>query len=159
MKRLKARTLEVQTISGDLLLADTACDRVLAKSVSGDLQFGGPLAKAGRYEFNTHSGDVRLAVQGSIGLRDHRPTASAASSAPTFQLVGPQGDAAPTPAGDDDRQHGPRRQELRGTFGDGSALVVVQTFSGDVLVTGGAARKAPGRRTRRSRRTKTGTRT
>ena len=58
----------MQTISGDLSLTDTACERVLAKSVSGDVQFGGPLAKAGRYEFSTHSGDVRLSLQGSVGF-------------------------------------------------------------------------------------------
>ena len=82
VRRLKARTLEVQTISGDLLLTDTACERVQAKTVSGDLQFGGPLAKAGRYEFNSHSGDVRLSLQGTVGFEITAST-SAVTSDPT----------------------------------------------------------------------------
>jgi DUF4097 and DUF4098 domain-containing protein YvlB len=134
-KRLKARSLELQTVSGDVLLTDTICDRVLAKSVSGDVHFGGPFAKAGRYEFNTHSGDVRVAVQGGAGFEI---TANSFSGDLRSDLpLAGRGNAAAEPAGDDGRHHGPRRQELRGTFGDGSALVTVQTFSGDVLVTGG----------------------
>ena len=82
VRRLKARTLEVQTISGDLSLTDAVCDRVQAKTMSGDLQFGGPLAKAGRYEFNSHSGDVRLSLQGPSGSRS-RPAPSAVTSDPT----------------------------------------------------------------------------
>jgi hypothetical protein len=51
-------------------------------------------------------------------------------------LSGRQGDALPT--GDDDEGHHPgmRRSELRGTYGDGSALLIVQTFSGDLVVGG-----------------------
>ena len=131
--------LEVQTISGDLLLTETTCDRVQAKTVSGDLQFGGPLAKAGRYEFNSHSGDVRLSLHGTVGFEITASTFSGDLRS-DLQLSG-RGDAAAVPAGDDDRRHGPQRQELRGTFGDGSAVVMVQTFSGDLIVTGTGAKK------------------
>lgn len=153
VKRLKAHTLEVQTISGDLLLADTVCDRVLAKSVSGDLQFSGPLAKTGRYEFNTHSGDVRLAVQGSIGFELTANTFSGELRS-DLQLAGRGGDSSAVAAGDGNRHHGPRRQELRGTFGDGSALMVVQTFSGDVLVTSGAADRRNGQKDKEKQKDK-----
>jgi DUF4097 and DUF4098 domain-containing protein YvlB len=140
VRRLKARTLEVQTISGDLSLTETVCDRVQAKTVSGDLQFAGPLAKAGRYEFNSHSGDVRLSVHGTVGFEITASTFSGDLRS-DLQLSGRDTNAAAVPAGDDDRRHGPgrhgpRRQELRGTFGDGSAIVMVQTFSGDLVVTG-----------------------
>jgi DUF4097 and DUF4098 domain-containing protein YvlB len=141
VRRLKARTLEVQTISGDLSLTDAVCDRVQAKTISGDLQFGGPLAKAGRYEFNSHSGDVRLSLQGTVGFEITASTFSGDLRS-DLQLSGRGGSPAAVPAGDDDddddRGHGPRRQDLRGTFGDGSAIVMVQTFSGDLVVTGTA---------------------
>jgi DUF4097 and DUF4098 domain-containing protein YvlB len=141
VRRLKARTLEVQTISGDLSLTDTACERVQAKTVSGDLQFGGPLAKAGRYEFNSHSGDVRLSLQGTVGFEITASTFSGDLRS-DLQLSGRGGSAAAVPAADDDdRGHGPRRQDLRGTFGDGSAIIMVQTFSGDLVVTGGGTKK------------------
>ena len=137
--RVKARTLEAQTISGDLTLADTQCDRLQAKSVSGDMRFGGPLAKGGRYEFNTHSGDVRLSLAGSTGfeLTANSFSGELRSDVP---LTGRQGDAVPT-GDDDDGHHGMRRSELRGTYGDGSALVVVQTFSGDLVVGGPGGEK------------------
>jgi DUF4097 and DUF4098 domain-containing protein YvlB len=136
VRRLKARTLEVQTISGDLSLTETVCDRVQAKTISGDLQFGGPLAKAGRYEFNSHSGDVRLSLQGAVGFEITASTFSGDLRS-DLQLSGRGGSAAAVPAADeDDRGHGPRRQDLRGTFGDGSAIIMVQTFSGDLVVTG-----------------------
>jgi hypothetical protein len=139
VRRLKARTLEVQTISGDLSLTDAVCDRVQAKTISGDLQFGGPLAKAGRYEFNSHSGDVRLSLQGAVGFEITASTFSGDLRS-DLQLSGRGSSPATLPAGDDDDDggHGPRRQDLRGTFGDGSAIVMVQTFSGDLVVTGGA---------------------
>ena len=143
VRRLKARTLEVQTISGDLSLTETFCDRVQAKTVSGDLQFGGPLAKAGRYEFNSHSGDVRLSLQGTVGFEITANTFSGELRS-DLQLSGRGGNPAAVPARDDEDdeddhgRHGPRKQELRGTFGDGSAIVVVHTFSGDLVVTGGA---------------------
>jgi DUF4097 and DUF4098 domain-containing protein YvlB len=137
--RVKARTLEAQTISGDLTLADTECDRLQAKSVSGDMRFGGPLAKGGRYEFNTHSGDVRLSLAGSTGfeLTANSFSGELRSDVP---LSGRQGDAVPT-GDDDDGHHGMRQTELRGTYGDGSALVVVQTFSGDLVVGGPGGEK------------------
>jgi DUF4097 and DUF4098 domain-containing protein YvlB len=142
--RVKARTLEAQTISGDLTLIDTHCDRLQAKSVSGDMRFGGPLAKGGRYEFNTHSGDVRLSLAGSTGfeLTANSFSGELRSDVP---LSGRQGDAVPT--GDDDEDDdghhpGMRRSELRGTYGDGSALVVVQTFSGDLVVGGPGGEKS-----------------
>jgi DUF4097 and DUF4098 domain-containing protein YvlB len=137
--RVKARTLEAQTISGDLTLVDTQCDRLQLKSVSGDMRFGGPLAKGGRYEFTTHSGDVRLSLAGSTGfeLTANSFSGELRSDVP---LSGRQGDAVPT-GDDDDGHHGMRRSELRGTYGDGSALVVVQTFSGDLVVGGPGGEK------------------
>jgi hypothetical protein len=143
VKRLKARNLEVQTISGDLSLVDAACERVQAKSISGDVRFGGPLVKTGRYEFNSHSGDVRLSFHGPTGFEI---TASSFSGDLRSDLALSGGDTGAVPAADRERRHGPRRQELRGTYGDGSAVVVVQTFSGDLVVTGAAVEKAAGQK-------------
>jgi DUF4097 and DUF4098 domain-containing protein YvlB len=138
VRRLKARTLEVQTISGDLSLADTVCERVQAKSLSGDVHFGGPLAQGGRYEFNTHSGDVRLSLAGATGF-DLSANSFSGDLRSELPLAG-RGDAVP--AHSERAPDGPHHQELRGTFGDGSAVVVIKTFSGDLLVTGagGAAK-------------------
>ena len=68
VKGVKTRTLELATISGDLVLVNIACDRAQVRTVSGATEFGGPLVKVGRYEFTSHSGDVRLTLSGAQGF-------------------------------------------------------------------------------------------
>jgi DUF4097 and DUF4098 domain-containing protein YvlB len=124
-KGLKARSVELNTISGDLVLVNTACDRAQVRTVSGTLEFLGPLAKGGRYEFTSHAGDVRLKLAGSPGFELTAKTFSGDvhSDLPLVLGTGEQGPA-----------YGPEKRAVRGTFGDGSALVIVKTFSGSVIV-------------------------
>ena len=68
VKGVKTRTLELATISGDLVLVNIACDRAQVRSVSGTMEFAGPLVKNGRYEFTSHAGDVRLTLAGTQGF-------------------------------------------------------------------------------------------
>ena len=63
-KGLKARGLTLGTVSGDVTLTDAACERLSVKSVSGSVEYSGTLAKSGRYDVNSHSGTVRLALAG-----------------------------------------------------------------------------------------------
>ncbi len=105
VKGVKTRTLELATISGDLVLVNIACDRAQVRSVSGTMEFAGPLVKNGRYEFTSHAGDVHSDLPLTLSPTD-----------PTL------------PPG------APERRDVRGTFGDGSALVIVKTFSGSVAV-------------------------
>jgi len=127
VKGVKTRALELATISGDLVLVDIACDRAQVRSVSGTMEFGGPLAKNGRYEFTSHAGDVRLTLASTQGFELAAKTFSGAvhSDLPLITL------------GLTDRTLPPgaqERRDVRGTFGDGSALVIVKTFSGSVAV-------------------------
>ena len=46
-ERLKARGIDLKTVSGDVRLTDVACDRLGAQSTSGDLEYTGTLAKGG----------------------------------------------------------------------------------------------------------------
>ena len=68
LKAVKARGLDFNTISGDVTLADVACDRLGARSVSGNIEYSGALAKNGRYDVNSHSGNVRLTLAEAIGF-------------------------------------------------------------------------------------------
>jgi DUF4097 and DUF4098 domain-containing protein YvlB len=128
-RRVKARSMDVQSVSGDVALRDVTCERAQVKSVSGDVEYDGAFAKGGRYEFTSHSGDLRVAVGGGAGFEI---TANSFSGDVRSELPGF------TPATDDDDR--PGRHEVRATIGDGSAVVIVKTFSGDLLVTGPGAK-------------------
>ena len=69
---LKVRALEAGSVSGDVRLSGMQVERVEAKSVSGNIEFDAPLAKGGRYEFTSHSGNVRLVLVGQHRLRARR---------------------------------------------------------------------------------------
>ena len=89
------------------------------KSMSGDVDYSGPLARGGRYELQTHSGSTRLTVTGSVGFDLQASTFSGQIHLePPLQLQG----ASLT------------RRSARGTVGDGGASVVATTFSGDVVI-------------------------
>lgn len=122
--RVKAPSCDVGSVSGDLGLHEFACERAVVRSVSGNVGYGGPLARGGRYEFKSHSGDVRLALDGKTGfvLEARTYSGSLRSELPlsTRSSTGEEG--------------GSSRRTLHGVVGDGSAEVSVTTFSGDVTV-------------------------
>jgi DUF4097 and DUF4098 domain-containing protein YvlB len=126
VKGVKTRTLELATISGDLVLVNIACDRAQVRSVSGAMEFGGPLVKNGRYEFTSHAGDVRLMLASSQGFELAAKTFSGVVHSDLPLTLGPTDPNLPPGA--------PERRDVRGTFGDGSALVIVKTFSGSVAL-------------------------
>src|SRR5262249_61920786 len=59
-KGLKARSLTIGTVSGDVSLIDVTCERLGAKSVSGGVEDSGATVKNGRSDNNAHSGAIRL---------------------------------------------------------------------------------------------------
>lgn len=123
---LKARSIELATISGDLLMANTTCERARVRTVSGTLDFLGPLLKGGRYEFTSHAGDVRLKLTGSPGFELFAKTFSGDVRSDLPLVVEPADSGLPPGV--------PERRDVRGTFGDGSAVLLVKTFSGSVTV-------------------------
>jgi DUF4097 and DUF4098 domain-containing protein YvlB len=127
---LKARSLELGSVSGDLLLTDVACERLGAKSVSGDIEFGGTLARNGRYDVNTHSGTVRLSLASGIGFELSANTFSGSIRSELPLTIGGDRDADR-----DGRRRGLNNRAIHATFGDGSAALTIRTFSGDIVIT------------------------
>jgi len=122
---VKARTIDGDSVSGDVTLADVTCERLVAKSVSGNITFGGPLAKTGRYALQSHSGDLVVTVQNDVGVEVSASSFSGNISS-DLALVMRGG-------GRDDEGHR-HRQEVRGTYGDGSATLELTSFSGNVRI-------------------------
>jgi DUF4097 and DUF4098 domain-containing protein YvlB len=127
VKGLKARSLDLGTVSGNITISDATCERVDGKSVSGNIEYAGSLAKAGRFNINSHSGSVRLTLSGSTGFELN---ASTFSGNIRSELPVTIGGSSP---GNGQRRFGPGRS-IRGTFGDGSASLSVRTFSGDIVI-------------------------
>ena len=105
-----------------------ACDRLSVRSVSGSAEFSGSLAKNGWYDITTHSGSVRLTLAASSGFD---------WTARTFS-GGIRSDL-PTAAGNDSGCSGGRRgagpgRSVHASVGDGSATILVRTFSGGIVV-------------------------
>jgi DUF4097 and DUF4098 domain-containing protein YvlB len=124
LRKLAARRVEVASVSGSITLEDLQCDRVEGHSVSGNVDFAGTLTKGGRYEFNSHSGDVRVAVAGGTGFEvDANSFSGSVRSDLPLTLQGNENDG----------RRG--RRAVRGVSGDGSAVLDITSFSGSVLIT------------------------
>jgi DUF4097 and DUF4098 domain-containing protein YvlB len=124
-RKVNAQRVEAGSVSGNVVFQDVQCERAEAHSVSGNVEFGGTLAKNGRYELTSHSGDVRIAVGGGTGFELEAESFSG-SVRSDLSLS-----ARVRDGGDDDRG---RRRALRGVYGDGSAVLNVTTFSGNIVV-------------------------
>jgi len=133
VKSLKARGVDMVTVSGDLTLSGAWCERAQLRTVNGDVTFSGGVVRGGRYEFNSHSGDISLYLAGNQGFELSATTFSGElhTELPLKMVTRPD---PGIPEGV------PHSQDIRGTFGDGGALLLVKTFSGDVSLSKGDAR-------------------
>ena len=126
---VKARTLELSTVSGDVTLTNITCDRAMVKTTSGNVDYDGPLARAGRYEMHAHSGNVRLGVTSTTGFELQATTfnGDVRSDFPLTLRAGIEGGGS---------RRGPRfNRSIRGSYGDAGAIVTLKSFSGDIVVT------------------------
>ena len=132
-KGLKARGIDLVIISGDISVSDVTCDRLGVKSVSGNVEYAGGIAKGGRYEINAHSGNVRLVLANPAGFELNANSFSGSIRSELPLTIG--GDATRREDGPRGRrQPGSNNHTMRATFGDGSATLMVHTFSGDVVI-------------------------
>ena len=115
-ERVKAQRIGVDVTGGDIIMREITTENAQLKTLSGDVEFSGALSPKGRYELQSHSGDVQLSTIGGAGFE---------LQAQTFSGSLPQ-------TGVDFRNVSTARRSLRGTVGDGSAIVTITTFSGDV---------------------------
>jgi DUF4097 and DUF4098 domain-containing protein YvlB len=124
---LKVRALEAGSVSGNVRLVGSEVERLEAKSVSGNIEFDAPLTKGGRYEFISHSGNVRVTLSGNTGFDLDADTFSGSvrSDLPvTLRAIGRT----------EQNRRGSNRA-IRGTYGDASAFLSVRSHSGSVVIT------------------------
>ena len=131
-KGMKAHGLDLGSVSGDISLSDVMCDRLGIKSVSGSIEYGGSIAKSGRYDINTHSGTVRLVLANPSGFELNANSFSGSIRSDLPLTIG--GDSARRDRDRRRRDTGFNNHSMRATFGDGSATLIIRTFSGDIII-------------------------
>jgi hypothetical protein len=123
LRRVNARRVAAGSVSGNIKLDDLQSDRVSANTTSGSVAFVGALARNGRYELNSFSGEVRLYLSGGTGFEVEANSFSGEVRS-EFDIM--------TRGAQNDRRG--RRTVLHGTFGDGSAVLDLTTFSGSIVI-------------------------
>lgn len=124
IRSARARSVDADSTSGDVALTDVICDRALVKAFSGDITYTGSLAKAGRYQFQSQSGEIQLTLVGTSGFELDASTFSGSVrsdfpvTVPPGQPVGGQG----------------VRKSLRGVVGSGGPTLSIKAFSGDITI-------------------------
>jgi DUF4097 and DUF4098 domain-containing protein YvlB len=118
---LRALGLDATSVSGTVRLERVDAQRVLAKSVSGQVEFDGPVTSGGRFEFTSHSGDVRLRLPAgsSFDLSADTFSGRLTSDFPITLRSSRSGGAS---------------RAIRGVAGDGAAQLLVRSFSGSVTI-------------------------
>lgn len=115
-----------QSVSGDLVLDGVTSSFIRTETVSGEIRFSGPVDAKGRYEFHSHSGDIELGLtSGGNDATLYVETYSGDLESACSMTLQPGGSGS--------------RMGKRGTFtlgNGGGAHFSIQTFSGDVHITG-----------------------
>jgi DUF4097 and DUF4098 domain-containing protein YvlB len=123
--------VEMESVSGDLTLRDIVAKQVRTHTTSGDVSFSGQVQGDGRYEFNTHSGDIRLLLPANVGAQLSVSTFNGTidSDFPITLRAGEHGIGAA------------QAKRLNFTLGQGSARIIAETFSGEITLSSTARRR------------------
>ncbi len=115
-------TIRVETVSSDIVLRNIRVREATAETVSGEIVFDGGIARDGRYDFRSHSGNVTVRVPANASARFQVETYSGEldSDFPITLMPGER------------TRNRPRRFEFN--VGSGEARIVAETFSGDIIL-------------------------
>ena len=123
--------VEVESVSGEIELGGITSKSVRAVTVSGEIDFDGTIAPDGRYELNSHSGDVRVSLPDNVNALVSVSTFSGEIDS-DFPLTLEPGDRRP--------QH----QQFEFRIGSGGARIQLESFSGDIYLDRGSSRNRQG---------------
>lgn len=118
--------VDAGTVSGTIRLVGVQSKDVRTETVSGDIVYSGNIDPAGKYDFESHSGTVRLNIPANAGAHFTVETFSGDLDTDFTVRLQP-GDRAK------------RRGRFEFTIGDGRARVSAQTFSGRIVINSDSA--------------------
>ena len=126
-----AGDLQVSTVSGEMKLRAIKSSYVRTQTVSGDLEFDGTVDPKGRYEFNSHSGSFNLALPRGMGATVSMRGYSGDFNSSCAMMLMPGGTSGEG-----------RSKNMTFQIGGGGARFSIETFSGDVTITGCGSSKS-----------------
>lgn len=128
--------IEAQSVSGEVDVRRARSARLKMESVSGDLTYDGTIARDGRYELSSHSGEIHLALPADVGAQLSLRTFSGSIDTEFPLTMGGTTDR-------DDRGRTVRGRDRRMDFtlGSGGATIVAETFSGSITIARAGARR------------------
>ncbi|MDQ4080032.1 MAG: DUF4097 domain-containing protein [Gemmatimonadota bacterium] len=118
--------IDLETVSGDVMLQNVRSRSVRVETMNGEVQFEGPTQSGGRYDFSSHSGDLKLVLPEALGATIAVETFSGSIDS-DFPITIQPG------------QHQGKEFEFR--VGDGSARIAASSFSGGIYIQRGIARE------------------
>ncbi|MDQ6768991.1 MAG: DUF4097 family beta strand repeat-containing protein, partial [Gemmatimonadota bacterium] len=113
--------VEASTISGTIRLIGARANDIRAQTASGDIVYAGRLATGGSYDFESHSGTIRLTVPPGSGAQFRLDTFTGIVQTDFAATAGAAG-------------RNPKGGRVEFTMGDGRARVTARTFSGRIVV-------------------------
>jgi DUF4097 and DUF4098 domain-containing protein YvlB len=113
--------VEAWTVNGAIRLIGGRSNDVRAETVGGDILYAGQAATGGTYDFESHSGTIRLTLPRSAGVQFRLETVSG-SIQNNFPIE--------TTAAGGERRSG----RVQFTIGDGRAKATARTFSGRIVI-------------------------
>jgi DUF4097 and DUF4098 domain-containing protein YvlB len=125
LSNIKTKRLELSAVTGNISAHEIQAGGVEATCMSCDIEYSGPLTAGGRYEFQAHSGTIRLGLTGGFDF-EGKTFSGQVEADPALGLK-PEAQSQPA-------SMGMRRKSLTGTVGGGGAFVEASTFSGNVKV-------------------------
>ena len=117
--------IEAWTVNGAIRLIGVRSNDIRAQTVGADIVYAGRVATGGTYDFESHSGAIRLALPRSSGAQFRLETVSGAVQSDFPIETATAGGARKS-----------RRIEF--TIGDGRATVTIRTFNGRIVIKGDA---------------------
>jgi DUF4097 and DUF4098 domain-containing protein YvlB len=114
-------SVEASTVSGTIRLVGVQSRDVRTETVSGNILYTGTIDAGGKYDFESHSGTIRLNIPRTAGANVSVETFSGDISTDFPAVRQPTGRS---------RQGG----NFEFTIGDGRARISAQTFSGTIVI-------------------------
>lgn len=116
--------IDATSISGDVSISRAVSKSVKARATSGDVSYSGTVEQGGRYELNSHSGDIEMSVPRDAGAQVDVTTWNGSLDSDFPITIKPTSSMG-----------GDMTKRFSFTIGSGSARITLETFNGDIVIT------------------------